>query len=152
MVLVLGGHQQDFVVPFWVIFSCASVIAVGTVLGGWHIVRRVGFGIYKVRPLHAVDAQNHLGGCDLWRLTSGRTGVDDPCVEFVDHGHRGVRTTKGSPLGKSQGALQQLGDHNPGGSSHGHCNLFAGMGNHGYRLVRVAAPRSREPASASGGL
>lgn len=57
MVLVLGGYLEEFVVPMWVIISCALMITMGTMLGGWRIVRTVGFGIYKVRPLHAVDAQ-----------------------------------------------------------------------------------------------
>jgi len=29
--------------------------------GGWRIVRTVGFGIYKIRPLHAVNAQVTAG-------------------------------------------------------------------------------------------
>jgi len=57
MVLVLGGFIPAFDVPFWVILACASAITVGILSGGWRIVRTVGFGIYKVRPLHAVDAQ-----------------------------------------------------------------------------------------------
>ncbi len=57
MVLVLGGYLTEFVVPFWVVISCATMITIGTMMGGWRIVRTVGFGIYKVRPLHAVDAQ-----------------------------------------------------------------------------------------------
>ena len=57
MVLVLSGYISEFVVPLWVVLSCAVMITLGTMLGGWRIVRTVGFGIYKVRPLHAVDAQ-----------------------------------------------------------------------------------------------
>jgi PiT family inorganic phosphate transporter len=57
MVLLLGGYIGDFKVPMWVILACATMITVGTMMGGWRIVRTVGFGIYKVRPLHAVDAQ-----------------------------------------------------------------------------------------------
>jgi PiT family inorganic phosphate transporter len=56
-VLVLGGFLQEFAVPFWVILSCAAAITLGILSGGWRIVRTVGFGIYKVRPLHAFDAQ-----------------------------------------------------------------------------------------------
>ena len=33
------------------------MIPLGTISGGWRIGRTVGFGIYKGRPLHAVDAQ-----------------------------------------------------------------------------------------------
>ncbi len=57
LVLVLGGKLTDFAVPFWVIVSCAGAITLGILSGGWRIVRTVGFGIYKVRPLHALDAQ-----------------------------------------------------------------------------------------------
>jgi len=57
MVLLLGGFITEFHVPFWVILSCSTAITLGIMSGGWRIVRTVGFGIYKVRPLHAFDAQ-----------------------------------------------------------------------------------------------
>jgi PiT family inorganic phosphate transporter len=57
MVLLLGGFIEEFRVQLWVIIACATMITLGTITGGWRIVRTVGFGIYKVRPLHAVDAQ-----------------------------------------------------------------------------------------------
>ncbi|MGW8309627.1 MAG: anion permease [Thiogranum sp.] len=57
LVLLLGGFIPQFEVPFWVILTCASAITLGIMSGGWRIVRTVGFGIYKVRPLHALDAQ-----------------------------------------------------------------------------------------------
>ena len=57
LVLLLGGYIPKFEVPFWVVISCALAITLGIMSGGWRIVRTVGFGIYKVRPLHAFDAQ-----------------------------------------------------------------------------------------------
>jgi len=57
LVLVLGGFIPEFKVPSWVILACATAITLGIMSGGWRIVRTVGFGIYKVRPLHALDAQ-----------------------------------------------------------------------------------------------
>lgn len=57
LLLVLSGHLSTFAVPFWVILMCASAITAGILSGGWRIVRTVGFGIYKVRPLHALDTQ-----------------------------------------------------------------------------------------------
>lgn len=57
LVLVLGGFIPKFEVPFWVMLACSIVITLGILSGGWRIVRTVGFGIYKVRPLHAFDAQ-----------------------------------------------------------------------------------------------
>jgi PiT family inorganic phosphate transporter len=65
MVLALGGYLQEFVVPVWVIVSCSLTIAVGAMLGGWRIVRTLGFGIYKIGPLHALDAQLTSAGVIL---------------------------------------------------------------------------------------
>ena len=57
MMLILGGVLDEFRVPVWVIAASATSITLGTLLGGWRIVRTVGFGIYKLRPLHGLDAQ-----------------------------------------------------------------------------------------------
>jgi PiT family inorganic phosphate transporter len=57
LVLLLGGYIDAFVVPFWVMLACATAITLGILSGGWRIVRTLGFAIYKVRPLHALDSQ-----------------------------------------------------------------------------------------------
>lgn len=57
LVLVVSGGLPRFEVPFWVILLCATAITLGTASGGWRIVRTVGFGIYRLRPLHAFDSQ-----------------------------------------------------------------------------------------------
>jgi len=57
MMLVLGGFIDGFQVPIWVIAASATSLTLGTLLGGWKIVRTVGYGIYKLRALHGLDAQ-----------------------------------------------------------------------------------------------
>lgn len=57
LVLLLGGFIPTFAVPFWVMLACSIAIALGILSGGWRIVRTLGFAIYKVRPLHAIDSQ-----------------------------------------------------------------------------------------------
>lgn len=57
LVLLLGGFIDRFEVPVWVMFACATSITLGILSGGWRIVRTLGFAIYKVRPLHALDSQ-----------------------------------------------------------------------------------------------
>ncbi len=57
LVLLLGGFIPVFQVPTWVVLSCAGAITAGILSGGWRIVRTVGFAIYKVRPVHALDSQ-----------------------------------------------------------------------------------------------
>ncbi|MGH1463584.1 MAG: inorganic phosphate transporter [Neptuniibacter sp.] len=59
--LVLSGEISEFVVPFWVVLLCASAITLGTILGGWRIVRTLAFAIYKIRPLHALNSQISSG-------------------------------------------------------------------------------------------
>lgn len=65
MLLVLGGSSAEFHVPLWVILISATAITLGTLTGGWRIVRTLGFGIYKVRPIHAFDAQVTSAGVIL---------------------------------------------------------------------------------------
>ena len=65
MILVLGGVNAQFYVPLWVIMASATAITIGTLTGGWRIVRTLGFGIYKVRPIHALDAQITSAGVIL---------------------------------------------------------------------------------------
>ena len=57
LVLLLGGFIPKFEVPFWVMLACSVAITLGIMSGGWRIVRTLGFAIYKVRPLHAIDSQ-----------------------------------------------------------------------------------------------
>ncbi|MBL6958504.1 MAG: inorganic phosphate transporter [Rhodospirillales bacterium] len=57
MVLLMGGFIPEFEVPFWVILACAIAITLGILSGGWRIVRTIGFGIYKIRPMHALNGQ-----------------------------------------------------------------------------------------------
>ncbi|MDD3482194.1 inorganic phosphate transporter [Azovibrio restrictus] len=57
LVLLTGGFIKEFSVPFWVMLACASAITLGIISGGWRIVRTLGFAIYRVRPIHALDSQ-----------------------------------------------------------------------------------------------
>jgi PiT family inorganic phosphate transporter len=57
LVLLLGGSIETFAVPFWVMLACSVALTAGILSGGWRIVRTLGFAIYRVRPLHALDSQ-----------------------------------------------------------------------------------------------
>ncbi|MBU1214737.1 MAG: inorganic phosphate transporter [Gammaproteobacteria bacterium] len=62
LVLLLGGFIDSFAVPFWVMLACSLAITLGILSGGWQIVRTLGFSIYKIRPLHALDSQMTAAG------------------------------------------------------------------------------------------
>jgi len=57
MSLVTLGLLPDFQVPFWVVFACAAVIGLGTAVGGHRIIRTLGVGIFRIRPVHGFAAQ-----------------------------------------------------------------------------------------------
>jgi len=48
------NHLQ---VPIWVILLAQSALAIGTLTGGWRIVRTMGYGITKLRPVHGFAAE-----------------------------------------------------------------------------------------------
>ena len=62
LVLLLSGFIPTFEVPFWVMLGCSLTIVLGILSGGWQIVRTLGFSIYKIRPLHALDSQMTAAG------------------------------------------------------------------------------------------
>jgi inorganic phosphate transporter, PiT family len=46
-----------FHVPFWVVVSCNGAMALGTLLGGWRIVRTMGSRITRLTPVQGVCAE-----------------------------------------------------------------------------------------------
>jgi PiT family inorganic phosphate transporter len=55
--LVAGGLINTFKVPLWVILSCHTAIALGTLSGGWRIVKTMGQKITRLRPIDGVCAE-----------------------------------------------------------------------------------------------
>ena len=56
-VLVASKYLDTFSVPFWVIISCHFAIAMGTMFGGWRIVKTMGMKITKLRPIGGFAAE-----------------------------------------------------------------------------------------------
>ena len=54
-----GGFKvgMQFDVPYWVILTCHAAIALGTLSGGWRIVKTMGLGITKLRPVGGFCAE-----------------------------------------------------------------------------------------------
>jgi len=55
--LLMLGLTPHFYVPWWVIALSASAIGLGTAVGGRRIIRTLGMGFYRVRPIHGFTAQ-----------------------------------------------------------------------------------------------
>ena len=57
LALVLGGVLPEFKVPYSIIFICAAVMATGTIVGGWRIIRTMGFSLTKLEPVQGFAAE-----------------------------------------------------------------------------------------------
>jgi PiT family inorganic phosphate transporter len=55
--LVVAGVIPSFEVPLWVITISAAAIALGTVFGGWRLIKTLGSKFYKIRPVHGFSSQ-----------------------------------------------------------------------------------------------
>ena len=56
--LIAGGHvAPNGDVPLWVVLSAHSAIALGTLSGGWRIVKTMGSKITRLQPVGGVCAE-----------------------------------------------------------------------------------------------
>jgi PiT family inorganic phosphate transporter len=52
-----GLLGDKFYIPFWVVISCHAAIALGTMFGGWRIVKTMGQKIAKLKPVDGFCAE-----------------------------------------------------------------------------------------------
>jgi PiT family inorganic phosphate transporter len=57
MSLLISGQIRTFSVPLWVIAASAGMMGLGSLFGGWRLIRTLGGRIYKIRPVHAFTSQ-----------------------------------------------------------------------------------------------
>src|SRR5256712_11508508 len=56
-VLFTGGYLKTFDIPFWVVLMAHAAIGLGTLSGGWRIVRTMGQKITALRPVGGFSAE-----------------------------------------------------------------------------------------------
>jgi PiT family inorganic phosphate transporter len=57
MALVLAGILPSFHIPIWVILLCATVMALGTLTGGWRIIQTMGMRLTKLETHQGFAAE-----------------------------------------------------------------------------------------------
>jgi inorganic phosphate transporter, PiT family len=57
LALVVGGYQQGFDVPWWVVLLAAGALSAGTYSGGWRIIRTLGRRIIDLDPPRGLAAE-----------------------------------------------------------------------------------------------
>ncbi|MGB3864934.1 MAG: inorganic phosphate transporter [Xanthobacteraceae bacterium] len=63
-----GYLGSEFSVPFWVVLACQAAMALGTLLGGWRIVRTMGLRITRLTPMQGFCAETG-GAATLFTAT-----------------------------------------------------------------------------------
>ena len=53
-----GLLGPTFHIPFWVVISCQAAIALGTMFGGWRIVKTMGQKVAKIKPMEGFCAES----------------------------------------------------------------------------------------------
>ena len=69
MLLIATGHASSDAPPTWTIVSCYAAIALGTMFGGWRIVKTMGQKITKLKPVGGFCAET--GGALTLFLATG---------------------------------------------------------------------------------
>jgi len=62
LALFSAGLLKNFDVPIWVIFLCATVMALGTVTGGWTIMKTMGMNLTKLQTHQGFAAEMAAAG------------------------------------------------------------------------------------------
>ncbi len=89
--LVTAGVLKTFEVPYWVILSSHFAIAMGTLFGGWRIVKTMGQKITKLKPSGGFAAETS-GAITL--LVSAFFGIAVSTTHTISGAIMGVGATK----------------------------------------------------------
>jgi PiT family inorganic phosphate transporter len=93
MLLIATGYANaaDSLPPAWVIWSCYIAIALGTMFGGWRIVKTMGQKITKLKPVGGFCAET--GGAITLFLASG-LGIPVSTTHTITGAIVGVGSTR----------------------------------------------------------
>jgi PiT family inorganic phosphate transporter len=56
MALLSAGFLSSFNVPVWVMIICATAMGLGTIFGGWRIIKTMGGKIFRIEPINGFAA------------------------------------------------------------------------------------------------
>jgi PiT family inorganic phosphate transporter len=91
MALVSGGVIQAMEVPKWVIITCAVAMGLGTLFGGWKIIKTLGIKMLKLEPIHGFAAETSATAVIV---TASHFGLPVSTTHVVSSAILGVGATK----------------------------------------------------------
>ena len=122
----------QFYVPFWVVIACQIAMAVGTLIGGWRIVKTMGSKITRLTPMQGFCAETG-GSMTLFAATWLGVPVSTThTITGVDHRRR--RRTKVTAVRwvVARQDCHRLDHYDPGDGRHRRAVLLA---EHAFRLI-----------------
>ncbi|MEA2034515.1 MAG: inorganic phosphate transporter [Euryarchaeota archaeon] len=103
--LLAGGLLSEFDVPLWVILASCAAISIGTLLGGWRVVDKMGNKITKIRPYQGLSA-SVAGGGVLALMTS--FGVPVSTTHAMSGAIMGAGATRGYSTAVKWGIVREI--------------------------------------------
>ena len=86
-----GFLGNEFFVPLWVILASYTAIALGTLIGGWRVIKTMGMKLTKLRPVHGFCAES--AGSLVLAFTS-MTGIPVSTTHVIAGSIAGVGVTR----------------------------------------------------------
>ena len=86
-----GLIGSQFHIPWWIIIMCYSVLAFGTMFGGWRIVKTMGTKITKLQPIGGFSAE---AAADCAIIGSSVAGIPVSTTHTIAGSIVGVGATK----------------------------------------------------------
>lgn len=86
-----GLLGSKFHIPFWVVIICHASIALGTMLGGWRIVKTMGQKVAKLKPIDGFCAES---GAAVTLFTSSAFGIPVSTTHTITGAIMGVGSIK----------------------------------------------------------
>ena len=90
--LVSYHTLPTFEVPYWVILGCAVTMGLGTMAGGWRIIRTMGSKMIKLKPVHGFAAETAAAAVIL---SASHFGIPVSTTHIISTSIMGVGSTKG---------------------------------------------------------
>jgi len=92
LALVSFHALPTFEVPFYVILGCALTMGLGTMAGGWRIIRTMGNKMIKLKPVHGFAAETSAAAVIL---AASHFGIPVSTTHIISTAIMGVGSAKG---------------------------------------------------------
>ena len=86
-----GLLGNKFYIPFWVVIACHSAIALGTMSGGWRIIKTMGQKVAKLRPMEGFCAE---AGASVMLFVSTGFGIPVSTTHTITGAIMGIGSLK----------------------------------------------------------